>query len=233
MPGWSIPKHIFEIAMPDSRCPWGQLLPSASSASFDIFGEHFYPSSPPSTSPLSEHPTLRQCIDPKHSAAVESFGKLCCIEKPSSPQIPKSTLPDSAAAAMDEGRIEYLRSMSAQERSVAEKLGGNDAGLYKRSYSDVRQRRSLIGGGNRLMQNFPPPITMIGSGGKPRVYFKSLRKDGRFVLKEIRIPTQRLLQATRRDGRLTMRVLRPVDDDDADEAEKNRDGSGEEDDDNS
>ncbi|OIT21916.1 PREDICTED: uncharacterized serine-rich protein C215.13 [Nicotiana attenuata] len=55
--------------------------------------------------------------------------------------------------------------------------------------------------------SFPPPISCIGRSGKPWVCFKSFREDGRFILKEIRIPTQEFLHACREDGRLMMHVI--------------------------
>jgi hypothetical protein len=58
-------------------------------------------------------------------------------------------------------------------------------------------RRPRTSGGG-----FPPPISCIGKSGKPWVCFKSYRQDGRFVLKEIRVPTQEFLHARREDGRL-------------------------------
>lgn len=87
---------------------------------------------------------------------------------------------------------------------------------------------------------FPPPISSIGRTGKPWVCFKSFRHDGRFVLKEIRIPNQEVLHACREDGRLKLHFVQPdeeileedeeqdVDDiDDEDESEKDNDENGE------
>ncbi|CAK7329129.1 unnamed protein product [Dovyalis caffra] len=58
---------------------------------------------------------------------------------------------------------------------------------------------------------FPPPISCIGNSGKPRVIFKSYRQDGRFVLKEVRMPTLEFLRACREDGRLTLQFVHPTD----------------------
>ncbi|XP_062171631.1 protein FANTASTIC FOUR 3 [Alnus glutinosa] len=58
---------------------------------------------------------------------------------------------------------------------------------------------------------FPPPISCIGKSGKPWVCFKSYRHDGRFVLKEIRVPTQEFLHAYREDGRLKLHFVQPND----------------------
>lgn len=66
---------------------------------------------------------------------------------------------------------------------------------------------------------FPPPISCIGRSGKPWVCFKSYRQDGRFVLKEMRIPTQEILHACREDGRLKLHFVQP-DDEILEEAEE-------------
>ncbi|KAK4763195.1 hypothetical protein SAY86_008963 [Trapa natans] len=60
-----------------------------------------------------------------------------------------------------------------------------------------------------LDASYPPPIPSISMSGKPWVCFKSYRHDGRFVLKEIRIPTKELLQASREDGRLRLHFIHP------------------------
>ncbi|KAF5727532.1 hypothetical protein HS088_TW22G01228 [Tripterygium wilfordii] len=56
---------------------------------------------------------------------------------------------------------------------------------------------------------FPPPISCIGESGKPWVCFKSYREDGRFVLKEMRIPTPEFFHACREDGRLKLQFVQP------------------------
>ncbi|KAK8661197.1 hypothetical protein V6N13_052095 [Hibiscus sabdariffa] len=62
-------------------------------------------------------------------------------------------------------------------------------------------------------RGFPPPISCIGKSGKPCVCFKSYRQDGRFVLKQVRIPTQDFLHACREDGRLKLQFVHPNYDD--------------------
>ncbi|KAJ8749906.1 hypothetical protein K2173_013821 [Erythroxylum novogranatense] len=70
----------------------------------------------------------------------------------------------------------------------------------------VKSRRS-----RSIREAFPPPISCIGRSGKPRVCFQSYRKDGRFVLKEVRVPTQEFLHACREDGRLKLQFVQPND----------------------
>ncbi|MCE3216892.1 hypothetical protein HAX54_009002 [Datura stramonium] len=87
--------------------------------------------------------------------------------------------------------------------------------IFNQDYNLKRSRTK-----NR--SSFPPPISCIGRSGKPWVCFKSFREDGRFILKEIRIPTQEFLHACREDGRLMMHVIQSDDeivDEDEDEDE--------------
>ncbi|WJX68968.1 hypothetical protein P8452_53283 [Trifolium repens] len=71
------------------------------------------------------------------------------------------------------------------------------------SYGECRRSR---------VNEYPPPISSIGKTGKPWVYFRSYRDDGRFVLEEVRIPTQEFLRAYREDGRLKLQFVHPPDD---------------------
>lgn len=87
--------------------------------------------------------------------------------------------------------------------------------IFNRDYNLKRSR-------TKRTLSFPPPISCIGRSGKPWVCFKSFREDGRFILKEIRIPTQEFLHACREDGRLMMHVIQSDDeivDEDGDEDE--------------
>ncbi|KAF9598600.1 hypothetical protein IFM89_028269 [Coptis chinensis] len=64
----------------------------------------------------------------------------------------------------------------------------------------------------RDYKSFPPPISSIGGNGKPWLYFKSFRHEGRFILKQIRIPTQVFFNAYREDGHLRLHPVRAVED---------------------
>ncbi|KAI3450722.1 hypothetical protein Pfo_007387 [Paulownia fortunei] len=81
---------------------------------------------------------------------------------------------------------------------------------------------------------FPPPISCIGRSGKPWVCFKSYRQDGRFILKEIRIPTQEFLHACRENGRLKLQFIHSDDEileEDEDNIEEQNEDTGNNDDD--
>ncbi|XP_050214437.1 protein FAF-like, chloroplastic [Mercurialis annua] len=69
---------------------------------------------------------------------------------------------------------------------------------------EIRRSRLKVGA-------FPPPISCIGKSGKPWVSFKSYRHDGRFVLKQVKVPSQEFLHAHREDGRLKMNFIQPRD----------------------
>ncbi|KAF3332052.1 Fantastic Four meristem regulator [Carex littledalei] len=57
-----------------------------------------------------------------------------------------------------------------------------------------------------LGAEFPAPISSIGRNGKPRVYYQPIKKDGRLVLKEIRIPGKQCMHASRENGRLLLQL---------------------------
>lgn len=82
------------------------------------------------------------------------------------------------------------------------------------SYGECRIRSRVSGG------EYPPPISCIGRSGKPWICFKSYRSNGRFVLKEIRIPTQEFLHAYREDGRLKLQFVQPDHDEFLEEEEE-------------
>ncbi|XP_057535362.1 protein FANTASTIC FOUR 3-like [Amaranthus tricolor] len=91
--------------------------------------------------------------------------------------------------------------MNDREEKVHVRRHSGDSYSYSRN----------IRGGEKAM--FPPPISYIGQTGKPSVSFQSYRQNGRFVLKEVRIPTQECLQAKREDGRLRLSFVQTEDED--------------------
>ncbi|KAG6632088.1 hypothetical protein I3843_13G118500 [Carya illinoinensis] len=125
--------------------------------------------------------------------------------------------------------VEELSEMSEDNRQhPLEKIS-----ITKHQFASENQgsefRRSKTSGGA-----FPPPISSISKSGKPWVCFKSFRQDGRFVLKEVRIPTHEFLHACREDGRLKLQFVQrkdeileeeeeEEDDDDEEEEEEDED----------
>ncbi|KAE8691062.1 Rho GTPase activating protein with PAK-box/P21-Rho-binding domain [Hibiscus syriacus] len=74
-------------------------------------------------------------------------------------------------------------------------------------YGELKRSKGSDAGGG-----FPPPISCIGKSGKPCFCFKSYREGGRFVLEQVKVPTQEFLHACREDGRLKLRFVQPNDD---------------------
>ncbi|KAL6005280.1 hypothetical protein ACLOJK_005843 [Asimina triloba] len=73
----------------------------------------------------------------------------------------------------------------------------------------------------------PPPITsIVGRQGKPSFFLKSYRKDGRFVLKEVKIPSQEFLHACREGGRLKLNFVVPDRAENRAETEQGEEGIG-------
>jgi hypothetical protein len=51
---------------------------------------------------------------------------------------------------------------------------------------------------------FPPPISVIGRSGRPWLRLRASREGGRLVLREMRLPSQELLQPCKEDGRFKL-----------------------------
>lgn len=103
--------------------------------------------------------------------------------------------------------------MEAQNNGCSNNNSHHNLGekLHVRRHSDDSYCRKIRLNGRTI---FPPPIPYIGQTGKPSVSFESYRKNGRFVLKEVRTPTHECLQASREDGRLRLTFIQPNDEDD-------------------
>uniref|UniRef100_A0ACD5UB62 Uncharacterized protein n=1 Tax=Avena sativa TaxID=4498 RepID=A0ACD5UB62_AVESA len=56
----------------------------------------------------------------------------------------------------------------------------------------------------RSVRAFPPPISVIGKSRRPWLILRAHREDGRLVLREMRLPSQELLQQYREDGRFKL-----------------------------
>lgn len=179
------------------------------------------------------------------SSAFSSSAASLYSSDSSSAASSSSSSSSSADATDTEAEIEMLTGeeinkssddVDPEEEEEEEMMMIRDLGIEERppilcrrhSYSENRcseWKRSKM-----IRAAFPPPISCIGRSGKPWVLFKSYREDGRFILKEIRIPTQEFMHACRKDGRLKLHIIQSDDeipdddeyDEDDDEEEDNR-----------
>ncbi|GLJ21411.1 hypothetical protein SUGI_0394210, partial [Cryptomeria japonica] len=61
---------------------------------------------------------------------------------------------------------------------------------------------------------FPPPLPSIARNGHAGFFFKSCKKDGRFLLQEVKLPPHEVLHAWRGEGRLQLHLAHNDDFDD-------------------
>ncbi|KAJ1270892.1 hypothetical protein BS78_06G085500 [Paspalum vaginatum] len=71
-----------------------------------------------------------------------------------------------------------------------------------------RQQDVIMLRRTRSGRAFPPPISVIGKGGRPWISLRAHREDGRLVLREMRLPSQELLEPCKEDGRFKL-IIHP------------------------
>ncbi|CAL9206275.1 unnamed protein product [Musa hybrid cultivar] len=202
--------------------------------------------------PRPENPTLMESLSswsqimakkPVDNACsfTEIFGELHFQEKPAPPPDSNHGFPLKSSDKL-QLCTERLGSESSDDVDDLVEEDGDDRGSDR-----WKEKQAVVGGGHpnncsdvrTRTGGFPPPISSIGKSGKPWIYFKSYRHEGRFVLREIRIPTKEFLHASREDGRLKLQLVHPDeeipegdeeedDDDDDDEEEEEEEEDGEE-----
>ncbi|XP_052193352.1 protein FANTASTIC FOUR 3-like [Diospyros lotus] len=186
--------------------------------------------------PLPENPTLLQSLSSwkqikstkpiPDSSFTELFGELHFREYPES----QSSSGNSFSSMNSESLQLCTEGLGSESSDDVENLKTDwqsqeqRTSITKPENLSTELRRTRTGGAE-----FPPPISCIGKSGKPWVCFKSYRQDGRFLLKEIRIPTQDCLQARREDGRLKLQFLQPEDEIPEEEEDENEEEEEEED----
>ncbi|KAJ0969135.1 hypothetical protein J5N97_022012 [Dioscorea zingiberensis] len=181
-------------------------------------------------------------IKPIESSFTEIFGELHFhekIETPASPESKKHPLDPPPGVAKNQHTFESLQlcteGLGFESLADVEEDFMNDfsdhwacGGLKERRSPAFSSRSSSFkASGGR---GFPPPISTLGRSGKPLVYFKSYRDDGRFILREVRIPTYEFLHASREDGRLKLHFIHPNEDINGGEGEGGGDHENEQED---
>ncbi|TXG73596.1 hypothetical protein EZV62_002175 [Acer yangbiense] len=220
--------------------PWNQIKPIDQSSFVELFGElHFKEksqsstSSAPSPAPApSSFPILSSSSS--SSSLFGLYPQSCYGLKPNNDN-KKSPFLDSFSGTAKVNYSSCHNKSDSFSSMNSESLQLCTEGLGSESFDDVEDLKSedwqnhekkasitshsatenLCGDFRKsktLGSAFPPPISCIGKTGKPWVCFKSYRHDGRFVLKEVRMPSQELLQACREGGRLKLQFVHPNDD---------------------
>ncbi|MQL80697.1 hypothetical protein Taro_013170 [Colocasia esculenta] len=212
---------------------------SSAAASFtEIFGELHFDERRPAACPAQPAPPPDRCPSPGGAPEKDGCGEEqgACFLHPSSGSPmggQGNSGPEENGVVPRMRRSESLRlcteGLGSESSDVVEDPkggpggnwighGGGAARVTKRRYS-----RTLSEVRPRARGEFPPPISCIGSGGRPWVSFRSYREGGRFVLREVKIPTQELLSASREGGRLMLRFVQRDE-----EAEEEEEGEEEE-----
>lgn len=243
-------QHIFEKPLPEnptlleSLSSWNQIKPvkpMEPSSLTEIFGELHFKEDP--QSPSSSLLATSSFLDLNSEARTTRLDKNDSVEVKKSPSILDSVsstaLKNHKYTGCHKNGDNFSRMNYESLQLCTEGLGfesSDDVEDFKNDINDdwryqekVRiTRRSVSEDLSRPRSGgraFPPPISCIGRSGKPQVIFKSYRHDGRFVLKEVRMPTLEFLRACREDGRLTLQFVHPNDEitDEGDEEEVEED----------
>lgn len=229
-------QHIFEKSLPESPTllqslsPWKHLKSIEDSCFTEFFGElHFKENT--DHSPSSSSSSF--CIDfnPAESGNSNKENN----EREYIPSIQRKHYRNSDSfSSMNSESLSLCTEGLGFEScdDIEDPINNNDWNQREARTSITRHtsneylsgKRSRITGGE-----FPPPISCIGRSGKPWVCFKSYRHNGRFILKEVRIPTQEFLHACREDGRLKLHFIQSDDEtieEDEEEGEEENDDDG-------
>lgn len=219
-------QHIFEKPLPEnpsnllqSFTSWKHLPPLEVSSVTEFFGELHFKETTEHVTPVS------------HSAPSSSSFSIDFYSQPKSPILNEEKNEKDYTPTFDRKQYKTstsYSSMNSESLSICtEGLGFESCkdtedfvnnseskhrkvrtSVTKHSSSEYRSgMRSRITGGE-----LPPPISRIGRTGKPAVSFTSYRQNGRFVLKEVKLPIQESLHACREDGRLKLQYIQSDDD---------------------
>ncbi|MQL76247.1 hypothetical protein Taro_008641 [Colocasia esculenta] len=75
---------------------------------------------------------------------------------------------------------------------------------------EAAQRKATPARSRTEKKEFPPPLTWMsgGDGGRFRSFLKAVRKDGRFLLQEVRVERPEVFRASRQCGRLRLELVK-------------------------
>ncbi|XP_038894576.1 uncharacterized protein LOC120083094 [Benincasa hispida] len=219
-------QHIFENPLPESPTlletlsSWNQIMPlkpTEQSSFTEIFGElHFKESFVPHS--FSSLSSLTESLNSPSTDDLWKEPSFSNGERESSSFHRKSNSFSSTNSESLQLCTEGLGYESLDD--VEDLKEGMDEKVWQREDEEENTLKKQIqhpslkpGMINRTKsanrEDFPPPISCMGKNGKPWVGFKSYRYGGRFILKEVRVPTHEFLHASRENGRLKLHILVP------------------------
>lgn len=219
-------EHIFEKPLPEtptfleSLSPWKHIKPNIDDSSItEIFGElHFKENNHVHSSPSTSSNSNPTDAEEERERGRASGYKACSERK----QYRHSESFSSESLSLCTEGLGF-ESFEDVEHDVCDKEwrdgdGDGERNVARNSHSDQNHRSEAS---RRSRRALPPPISCIGRCGTPGVCFRSFKEDGRFILREIRIPTQEFLHACRQDGRLKLQFVHNDDEilDDVDKVE--------------
>lgn len=206
MDPWAELRQILEHPLPDKSIlmrtlSWTQIRPPLPiSPSFDMFGEIQFKEKPPPLASSAPSETAMSWMEEDEGGRQGNDGDLQDGNADCAKGIGSGILQD----VEDDDKC-----CNSQRRKKNKAMGAEHSSLQSDPWTYLRLR-SNSDVGSTSIEAFPPPISTIGKGVKPWVYLKSFKKDGRFVLKKIKVPTQQCLQATRENGRLMLHLAHEV-----------------------
>ena len=118
---------------------------------------------------------------------------------------------------------ESLGFESSDERLVNDELTTMEDNCGGWCMSRVRRRKVVA-----EERKFPPPLTSLNQHGHPNFYLRSVRKDGRLELTEVRIERTEILRACRGDGRLRLHLIKDEEQGEKDGGDREKEGGIEE-----
>nr|UYQ90706.1 FANTASTIC FOUR-like protein [Ginkgo biloba] len=119
----------------------------------------------------------------------------------------------SSIANTEEKALENDRNDGEGERYVSDDTEVGEEFREKQRYFHGGGRGSVTKRCSRATPaTFPPPLSSMDPNGHPHVFLKPLRRDGRFLLQEVKVVRNEVLRAWRQDGRLRLQLVRHDDD---------------------
>ncbi|KAL8148132.1 hypothetical protein AgCh_005469 [Apium graveolens] len=227
-------QHIFDTPSPESPSnllqsftPRKHLQPLEVSSFTDFFGELHFQENTEHVSPSLPHSTTSSPFSIDSNSHSEEKN-----EENYTPTQRKHNKNSGSFSSMNSERLSICtEGLGFESCDNTEDFVNNSGWKYSKPRSSITRHFSneyLSGKRSRITgEEFPPPISCIGRTGKPWVCFKSYRKNGRFILKEVKNPIQEFLHACRQDGRLKLQYIQSDDDIIEEDDEKADEGDSE------